>query len=333
MMALIILAVFIAILLATCLWAAGGQTVYTTPGSGIIEAIHDALDHEPAPPEGQLVILSYALAYAWEARCADRSPPSAAAVCDRLDGVIETIAASGADIALLQEVDFASSRTCEIDQLYYIAAALGWGYGARAVTWECRYVPWPWRHPAGRVRAGLGVISRYPLTQHVRHHLPHARAGLLRAARLFPRHAVQMVDVQCGTTTLRLFNVHLASRHTATRRRQMRQLAAFVHAVRTPSCVLMGDLRDAAQDDALVGLTTAPPNPLHVVTAPTDTQRLHDFEVADTQPDSVLLGRSLRALEVRLVEVETPMGKTLPLALSLRWDLPLMPVLEFHRPG
>ncbi len=325
MIALVTLAVLIALALAASLWATGGQTVYATQGSGIVEAIPDALEDEPAPPEGQLVILSYALAYAREASEAASSPPSPAAVCDRLDGVIETIAASGADIALLQEVDFASPRTCDIDQLYYIAAALGWGYAARAVTWECRYVPWPWRHPAGRVRAGLGVISRYPLTQHVRRHLPHARAGLLWAARWLPRHAVQMVDVQCGATTLRLLNAHLEpGPGVAARQRQMRQLAAFVHGVRTPACILMGTLRRAEQDDTLTGLITDPPNPLHVVTAPLAS---HGIEAGGAQPDSVLLGRSLQALEARLVAIEAPVADNLPLALHLRWELPLMTIL------
>ncbi len=324
MIALVTLALLLLLALVASLWAAGGQTVYTTPGSGIIEAIPNALEDAPMPPEGQLVILSYPLGYAWEAPTANHSAPSPTTVCDRLDSVIETIAASGADIALLQEVDFASQRTCGIDQLSYIAAALGWGYAARAVTWECRYVPWPWRYPTGRVRAGLGVISRYPLTQHVRHHLPHAQAGLLWAARLLPRHAVQMVDVQCGATTLRLLNAHLVPQPTATRQRQMRQLAAFAHGARTPSCILMGSLRGAAQDDVLTGLISEPPNPLHVVTAPVDQR---EIEVADTQPDSVLIGRSLQALEARLVAVEGSLSADLPLALHLRWDLPLMRVL------
>ncbi len=324
MMALVALAVLFGLALAASLWAAGGQTVYTTQGSGIVEAIPNALEVEPAPPEGQLVILSYPIAYTREAPHGAASPPSPTAICDRLDGVIETIAASGAEIALLQEVDFASSRTCDIDQLYYMAAALGWGYAARAVTWECRYVPWPWRHPTGRVQAGLGVISRYPLTQHVRHHLPRARSGLLWGARWFPQPAVQMVDVQCGATTLRLLHAHLDAGHPATRQRQMRQLAAFAHGARTSACIVMGSLRDAAQDDALTALTTDPPNPLHVVTTPHEP---HAAQGVATQANSVLLGRSLQALEARLVAVETPVSDDLPLALHLRWDLPLMTVL------
>ncbi len=312
------------LLIGGFLWAASGRTVYTTQGSGIIEAIPEALDDNPAPPEGQLVLISYALAYSLGTSHSAGWPPSATEVCDGLDGVIEMIAASGADIALLQEVDFASQRTCEIDQLYYIAAALGWGYAARAVTWECRYLPWPWRRPSGRVRAGLGVISRYPLTQHVRHHLPHAQSGLFWAAHFFPRHAVQMVDVQCGATALRVLNAHVETRRPAARQRQMRQLAAFVHDARTPSCVLMGTLRDMAQDDTVSGLMDEPPNPLHAVTAPTANLA---FEISAMQPDAALIGRSLQAQEARLVPVAAPISNHLPLALYLRWELPLMTVL------
>jgi len=274
------------------------------------------LEANPAPPQGQLIILSYALAYGAPPPSDGDDSPDAAAICDRLDGVIETIADCGAEIVLLQEVDFASARTCDIDQLGYIAAALGWGYAARAVTWECRYAPWPWRRPAGRVRAGLGVISRYPLTQHVRHHLPHARAGLLWAARWWPRHAAQMVDAQCGSTTLRLLNAHLAPPRSAARQRQMRRLAAFAHSVRTPSCILMGQLHGAAQDATLDGLTRELPNPMHVVAAPTDT---------DAPFEAVMLGRALQAHDVRLIDVG--LQDALPLALRLRWELPLMRVL------
>jgi hypothetical protein len=83
----------------------------------------------PSPAE-ELLVLSYSIAYG----LGDPRQPGRrlepAAVYDRLDAVIETIAASGADVALLQEVDFASRRTYDIDQLQYIAAALGWGFVA-----------------------------------------------------------------------------------------------------------------------------------------------------------------------------------------------------------
>ena len=125
------------LLLGAVLWAGSGKTLHEAHGSGIIETIPGALETSPAPV-AELVVLSYSIAYGLgDARqCGRRLPP--ATIYDRLDAVIATIAASGADVVLLQEVDFASRRTYDVDQLQYIAAALGWGFMARVITWECR---------------------------------------------------------------------------------------------------------------------------------------------------------------------------------------------------
>lgn len=172
---LIFIVVLLLVLLGGIVWASGAQMPRMAQGSGIIEAIPDALETEPSQPSAQLILLSYRLNYAQGPQDPRGQPPDAATICDRLDHVIETIVTSEADIVFLQEIDFASQRTHEIDQLFYIAAALGWGYAARASTWECRYWPWPLQQPAGRIRAGMGVISRYPLVQNVRQRLPQAR--------------------------------------------------------------------------------------------------------------------------------------------------------------
>src|SRR5262249_17932374 len=168
----VILAVLL-LLLGAVLWAGGGKTLHEAQGSGIIETIPGALEVLP-PPAAELVVLSYSIAYGLgDARQQGRGVEPAA-VYDRLDAVIDTIAASGADVALLQEVDFASRRTYDVDQLQYIAAALGWGFVARVITWECRYLPaplWALQRHTGRLRAGQGVISRYPLVQNTRQRL------------------------------------------------------------------------------------------------------------------------------------------------------------------
>src|SRR5262249_6920977 len=137
----VILAVLL-LLLGAVLWAGGGKTLHEAQASGIIETIPGALEVLPSPA-AELVVLSYSIAYGLgDARQQERRVEPAA-VYDCLDAVIEPIAASGADVALLQEVDFASRRTYDVDQLQYIAAALGWGFVARVITWECRYLPSP----------------------------------------------------------------------------------------------------------------------------------------------------------------------------------------------
>ena len=237
MMALIVLILLI-VVSGVILWAGGGKTVFETQGVGIVEAIPGRLPESSIEPSDVLTLYSYNLAYALGGASCRSAPQGAAAVYDRLDRVIEAIAACGADAALLQAVDFASRRTDYVAQLHYVAAALGWGYAAAITTWECRCLPAPWRQ-AGRVRAGLGVISRLPLEHNSWQRPPQSWAFPLLAALFGPHDAVQVVDLRCGVRGVRLVQAHLAS-FSAGRSRQEEQLAAILRRVAMPSCVMTG---------------------------------------------------------------------------------------------
>src|SRR5215475_10988798 len=250
MLEVVVICSMLLLLLGAVLWAGGGKTLHGAQGSGIIETIPGALEVLP-PPAAELVVLSYSIAYGLGDPRQHRLAVAPATVYDHLDAVIETLATSGADVVLLQEVDFASRRTYDIDQLQYIAAALGWGFVARVITWECRYLPLPFWAPqrhAGRLRAGQGVISRYPLVQNTRQRLSQPLTQPLLATLFSPYRTVQMVDMQCGDRTIRFLNVHLESRDTATRQRQAQELVAFGRHVVTPNCVLMGAFNSVASE-------------------------------------------------------------------------------------
>jgi len=323
-------------LLGAVLWAGGGKTLHEAHGSGIIETIPGALETSPAPV-AELVVLSYSIAYGLgdSRQCGRRPPP--ATIYDRLDAVIATIAASGADVVLLQEVDFASRRTYDVDQLQYIAAAVGWGFMARVITWECRYLPLPFWAPqrhAGRLRAGQGVISRYPLVQNTRQRLSQPLTQPLLATLFSPYHTVQMVDMQCGDRTIRFLNVHLESRDPATRQRQVQELVALVRHVVTPNCVLMGAFNSVAsevtaradspgvsQDCTLAIITNGLRDRLRLVTdmhPPSPPAALHYHS------EHVFLGLGLQTAEIQIVMPDEPVSDHLPLLVRLRWALPLV---------
>jgi hypothetical protein len=306
---LICVVLLVLVLLGGVVWASSAEMPRLPQGSGIIEAIPDALETESSQPSGQLILLAYRLRYALGPQEACNQPLDAATICDRLDYAIETIVDSGADIVLLQEADFASQRTHDIDQLYYIAAALGWGYAARASTWECRYLPWPLRHPLGRIRAGMGVISRYPLVQNVRQRLPQTRPYPPLVARWFPSPTVQMVDVQCGGTTLRLLQVDGGTHDAIVSRRQLQALASFIRDVQTPASVLM-----ATQPTPLAQLSMELEHRFRVVTD----------GVSSSGVARALVGAGLNPLETRVLPVAAPVLAHAPLVLHLRWALPLM---------
>jgi len=337
----VILAVLL-LLLGAVLWAGGGKTLHEAQGSGIIETIPGALEALPAPA-AELVVLSYSIAYGLGDPRQHRRPVDPATVYDRLDAVIETLAASGADVVLLQEVDFASRRTYDIDQLQYIAAALGWGFVARAITWECRYLPsplWaPQRH-AGRLRAGQGVISRYPLVQNTRQRLSQPLTQPLLSPLFSPYRTVQMVDMQCGDRTIRFLNVHLEPHDTATRQRQAQELVAFVRHVATPNCVLMGALNSVASEVTARpdGPTVSQDRTLDIITSGLrDRLRLVTEMPPPSRPELLyycrehaLVGPGLQTVETQVVLPVEPVSDHLPLLVRLRWSLPL--VTQNRRP-
>ncbi len=235
--ALIVL-VLLVLVVGMMLWVGGGKTVFEARGVGIVEGIPGSLPESSAAPSEVLTLFSYNLAYGLGGMGA-RATQTDAAVYNRLDSVIEAIAACEADATLLQAVDFASRRTSYIAQLHYIAAALGWRYVAAVTDWECRHLPLPWRH-AGRVRAGQGVISRLPLEHNGWQRLPQSRAFPLMSTLFAPHDAVQVVDLRCGMRGVRLMQVHLTPRRAGGHQRREEQLAAIVAGAMMPSCVVAG---------------------------------------------------------------------------------------------
>lgn len=325
MIGIAVLLAIVLLLLGAWVWAAGGQTVHPTAGSGIIEAIPDAIEQHPLPSH-TLTVMSFNLAYGLGRQQNTGQPLGVAAMYDRLDCIVETIAAAAADVVLLQAVDFSSRRTHHIDQLYYIAAALGWGFAARAPTWACRYLPdaiWPSGRSSGRVRAGMGVISRFPLVQNLRQRLPQPGSFTWLASGVRPLHTVQMVDVQCGAQLVRLFNVHLYGGAVVGRLPQAQALVTFVQQMATSNSVVMGSFNAALQSsDATMNL---------VLDGLRDRLQLAD-DAGLTYPagapsarlDHALIAPGLQLLDTQVVRPEQPVTDHLPLMMRLRWHLTLL---------
>lgn len=309
MLEAVLTGVVLLLLLSGVLWAGGGKTTREAHGSGIIERMPDAFDYTPAVSD-TLLVFAYCLTYGLDPTDQGRHGRAPAQVYDRLDQVIEAIAASGADLALLQEVDFASRRTSHIDQLQYIATALGWGFAARVITWECRYLPvpfWPLHRQPGRIRAGMGVISRYPLVQNMRQRLPQTATHPLLTPLFAPYPMVQMVDIQCGGRTMRVLNLHCAAQQSSMRHAQAQVLVPFIRQVATPHCVLVGatDLQDRASASPV--LTT-------LATQLQDRLRLVEASVP------LCIGPGLQVVEAHR---EAPLAGKTPALVRLRWALPL----------
>lgn len=106
---------------------------------------------------------------------------------DNLYGIIEFLrreAASvqGADIILLQEVDFDSRRSYGINEYDSIRAALPGYFGWWGLNYVTDFVPIPLTHPMGRVESGIVILTRWKPEEVTRYSYP---GGFAFPVRLF----------------------------------------------------------------------------------------------------------------------------------------------------
>jgi endonuclease/exonuclease/phosphatase family metal-dependent hydrolase len=84
----------------------------------------------------------------------------------RLNQGLAVIKEGNADIVLLQEIDFDSARTHNLDQAMYLAKKAGYAYVAYAPCWQHNYIPfpyWPFKNHFGKMYSGGAILSRYPI--------------------------------------------------------------------------------------------------------------------------------------------------------------------------
>lgn len=135
----------------------------------------------------------------------------------------QLIASSGADVALLQEVDRARPRSQGVDMPQALARATG-----MEVAFGLNVDLGP-----GRGVSGVATLSRFPITEQVNSYLPSEggtkQRGLLRT------------DLDVDGTTVSVFNTHLEPGATTLRLRQMSTALGIMSGSEHPK-IVGGDL-------------------------------------------------------------------------------------------
>ncbi|MBI2343393.1 MAG: endonuclease/exonuclease/phosphatase family protein [Deltaproteobacteria bacterium] len=223
----------------------GIGTVLFLLGTGLFYAARPA---QPAPrhrivqivdtptahvePPSALTIVTYNLGYASGRKNNRGDVLTAAEVRENLDQAIRQLRLLRPDIVALQEVDLDATRTFGIDQSTYLAKALGLPYLATAITWNKRYVPWPYWPPSrhfGRLVSGQAVLSRYPIRTQRVHRFAKPATNPVWYNWFYLDRLAQRVDIALGSRQATLWNVHLEAFDASTRTVQLAQLAALVH--------------------------------------------------------------------------------------------------------
>lgn len=156
-------------------------------------------------------------------------PASADVVSKNLAGITGVLRDTGADVALLQEVDRNSRRSFSVDEISHFADALGMA-SAFAPNYRCAFVPIP-LPPLGRVDSGLLTLTAYAMDNARRVALPCPFSWPLRVANLKRCLLVTELPVPGTDKLLVLVNLHLeAYDDGAGREAQLSELAAILTA-------------------------------------------------------------------------------------------------------
>lgn len=158
-----------------------------------------------------------------------------------------------ADVIALQEIDFASNRSYDVNQLHQLAKNLGFQYKAKAVNWDKQYVPFPYFPPSvnfGKMESGQGYLSKFPLKKHQRIVLERVPTNPFYYDAFYIDRLAQIVETEIKGNPIALINVHLEAYDKTTRGKQTDYVKSLYeeYAAKMPT-ILLGDFNSKWTDE------------------------------------------------------------------------------------
>lgn len=301
---LTVLLVAALLLTGLMLWMAGGlqsPKTFREPARHIASAVprvvdardnskdnEGALDDTDAKRE-RLTIVTWNIAwgYGWgsEGSGGHLAP-------DHFTRSIEAMAAFlrsvNADIVLLQEIDFDSTRSGHIDQLAALSEKTGLAYSARAVSWTAHWVPfpyWPPRNHFGAMSSGGAILSRYPITDNEVTLLEKPAKNPFWYNLFYLFRYVQRAEVAYGGETIAIYNAHLEAFDLANRELQATELAERIRKEGATYTFLGGDFNSVPPEATVRSGYPDEPETNHERDATIAT--LRSAGLHDTMPDTL----------------------------------------------
>ncbi|HQA75539.1 MAG TPA: endonuclease/exonuclease/phosphatase family protein [Salinivirgaceae bacterium] len=158
--------------------------------------------------------------------------------------VMQALSELDADIIGFQEIDFDSHRSYHTNQAAMICDSL-FGYGAFAVNWDKRYVPFPFlplKVHFGKMLSGQAVMSKFPITGQQVHQLERVKSKPYFYRALYLDRLAQVVTINHPVKPIVVINLHAEAFDAQTRRRQLDIVyKLFWELEKNFSVILLGD--------------------------------------------------------------------------------------------
>lgn len=142
---------------------------------------------------------------------------------NNLDKSVQLIESLDPDLVAFQEIDFAASRTYQLNQFEILAKALDFSTGATVVNWDKNYVPfpyWPFKYHFGKMVSGQAVLSKFNILNNQRVVLPFPESNTFFYNDFYLDRLIQMCWLQNGLDSILIMNVHFEAWDVPTRELQ-----------------------------------------------------------------------------------------------------------------
>lgn len=227
--------------------------VWATSGSYPREnytAIFDyGVDSQTPEDKGTLSLVSYNIGYLSGLTNLEAVERPKTMFDDNLAQAIATLTPLNPDIIAFQEIDIASKRSYQVNQLDSIAKALGLGHSGLAINWNKNYVPfpyWPIATHFGKIVSGQAVLSRYPITDNQRTVLDKVASRPFFYNAVYLDRLAQMTQIDINGQSLMVINVHLEAFDNETRFKQTQAVLTLAETyAKDYPVVLVGDFNSA----------------------------------------------------------------------------------------
>ncbi|MEQ9502983.1 MAG: endonuclease/exonuclease/phosphatase family protein [Deltaproteobacteria bacterium] len=273
---------FLLILVLAILWMAGGVQSPATTNQRVV--VLDDAATSTATDTLDVVVWNIAWGYGWGSEgTGHRKPRRHFERSIRQMG--EVLRDAGADLVLLQEVDFDTSRSYGVDQARRIAEIAGLKYVAYAESWTANWVPfpyWPVEDHFGRMHSGGAILSRFPIERNEVELLPKPAENAFHYNLFYLFRYLQAADVAVGDRSVRVYNTHLEAFSRLNREQQAATIATKV-AMYEGSTIFGGDLNSVPPESDVRGHYPDEPHTDHDGDPTVATMRAIDG-LADTIP-------------------------------------------------
>ncbi|MEE2750605.1 MAG: endonuclease/exonuclease/phosphatase family protein [Myxococcota bacterium] len=265
-------------------------------------------------------------------------PDDVVKTIQQIQAVLEAV---DADLVLLQEVDRASWRTSNLDQLEVLRDSARWPVWVSTPYHRSGYVPHPSGNHLGKVDMHLAVLSRFALRSVVRIDLPRLDESWVRQVFNLKRALLALEVPVVGEAPLRLGNTHLSafSQGDGTLGRQVGVLRDWM--ARSERVLLAGDFNALPPGD---DRTRLPDDGHHYAdeTEPLEALAASFSEVSgssilssdwytylpfgadapDRKIDHIFYGKEIEVLEARVLSEYSDISDHLPIWVKARVRTP-----------